>query len=430
MDRFLPTNTFISAIIPPSVLIRPALVLGAILVVLPASTRAQELDLNPRVLYEIRGEEKADTDYNRFRLIGSVGDVNRDGFEDFLVTSHHRPRRGESKKLDYARIHNGLTGVALYDLSYEPEDPNRDSSFGQSTRLGDLDGDAVPDFGVADFTQGTLMIFSGATGTILRSHRGGDVRVVGDLDADRVLDYASNHYDAAGGIAPLTFHGYAEVYSGATGNVILRLDDNGDYARDTVIGVVGDINNDSVPDLALLNSTSHWAIRQGAPPAADVVRIVSGTLRGSLTFDSVPVNQILASYSTKKDEDIQVRLIDLDEDGDLELLGILTLESNRDKGVAVAISTSPGPDGRLQELWRSPPNDTYVNEINFPALIGDVNDDGFSEIVASTRTTTGRVSALYLRSPSDGRVLYYMPPPQDSVPEFTAYSLAVISDLS
>jgi hypothetical protein len=98
--------------------------------------------------------------------VDGVGDVNGDGHDDVIVGSYLPSGIG------YARVHSGATGAVLHTLT----DGVVGDAFGHTVAgIGDVNGDGVPDFGVAapnSGVNGTLSgfvrFFSGADGATLK----------------------------------------------------------------------------------------------------------------------------------------------------------------------------------------------------------------------------------------------------------------------
>ena len=66
----------------------------------------QDVELDFKLLYEIEGDAKGD----RFGAgLWAVGDVNQDGWTDFLANSFSR----ETPQFRYARVHSGRDGHVL-----------------------------------------------------------------------------------------------------------------------------------------------------------------------------------------------------------------------------------------------------------------------------------------------------------------------------
>src|SRR5688572_10770143 len=134
-----------------------------------------------------------------------------------------------------------VTGEAPFDLLGRSVAP-----------LGDVDGDAVPDFaaGAPEWTgslepSGRIVVVSGRDGRIVRTLRsetgafnfGAHVAPAGDLDADGARDLL------------LTAQGLVEVRSGRTGELLLRIGEASEEPRKAV--GIGDADGDGVPDLAV-----------------------------------------------------------------------------------------------------------------------------------------------------------------------------------
>jgi hypothetical protein len=153
--------------------------------------------------------------------VAGVGDVNSDNHPDLLVgTLNGTGLPG------FARVFSGANGSPLYSLpGTEPHD-----QFGSSVSgLGDVDGDGVPDFVIGasqEQNKGSATVFSGATGQVMYKRFGGTfdrfgdaVSGCGDVDGDGFADVIVG--------APQPFHptgkGYVSVFSGAGGTLLYSI---------------------------------------------------------------------------------------------------------------------------------------------------------------------------------------------------------------
>src|SRR5262249_37645766 len=152
---------------------------------------------------------------------------------------------------------SGIDASVLRTIEGSPDD-----RLGASLdEIGDLDGDGVPDIlaGAPGLqhpsSPGHVRIYSGADGRELLTLTGesapegfGDVVAgMGDVDGDSVPDVA---VAAAGG--DLAIPGAVRVFSGASGQILWRAFGNGpqdSFGRS--IALLGDIDGDGVRDLAV-----------------------------------------------------------------------------------------------------------------------------------------------------------------------------------
>jgi len=132
-------------------------------------------------------------------------------------------------------------------------------------RLGDVDGDGIDDFivGWRYFDDGSLLfpgrvvIYSGATGAVVRTHDGGDfggqfgcsVACAGDVDGDGVTDYVVGEESES---SVYRYEGKAVVYSGQSGSMIwtkVGTIDGGFLGH--VVAGIGDVDGDGRSEVIL-----------------------------------------------------------------------------------------------------------------------------------------------------------------------------------
>ena len=187
--------------------------------------------------------------------VAAAGDINNDGYDDFLVGAW-----GESAVLGFSGttyIYSGLDGSLLRKYLGQIDH----GYFGCAlANVGDVDGDSVPDHLIGEVgndtfgsNTGAAYLYSGATGTLINSWIGvagnsrfGDsLASVGDIDGDSVPDFVigAMFEDPAG---------HATVYSGATGLVLLDLHlfEPGEVFATSLSGGF-DIDGDSIPDIVV-----------------------------------------------------------------------------------------------------------------------------------------------------------------------------------
>lgn len=173
-------------------------------------------------------------------VVRPAGDVDGDGALDFVAT------RMPSNSVPDADVEvvSGRTGRVLMVLG--PFTGVTGGSTFDAVGLGDADGDARSDIAVVTYSQ--LQVFSGATGALIAtvpSPSGGfsSVSEAGDQDDDGFADCAVCSY--AGGNFTIT------VVQGRSGSVIRRLAGLPTSNSSATLRMIGDINGDARPDLAL-----------------------------------------------------------------------------------------------------------------------------------------------------------------------------------
>lgn len=191
---------------------------------------------------------------------GAVGDINNDGKSEIVVGAVLDDTTGKTD-CGSATVLNGATGLPLFTFF---GDSSGDQFGYHCYGAGDVNGDGVPDIIVGapadDNTatnSGSARIFSGATGTVIRTFNGTAandnlgrcVSSAGDVNLDGRVDVIVGAYlDDVTGVDS----GSARVISGAnfTNIQILAGDSAGDRFGTWVRGA-GDTNGDGYPDVVV-----------------------------------------------------------------------------------------------------------------------------------------------------------------------------------
>lgn len=183
------------------------------------------------------------------RAVSGAGDVNGDGFDDFVVGAEFES--GPTLTAGSARVYSGLDGAVLYEWFGTAIG----QFFGASVAsAGDTNGDGFPDIIVGSSRFGAnvsgvpdAQIFSGLDGTVLQSLFGGggaDVSVsgAGDVNADGFADVVMT-----GGVT-----GIARIISGLDGSLLYMLPTPS--SAKSVSGA-GDVNSDGFSDVIVGTAT-------------------------------------------------------------------------------------------------------------------------------------------------------------------------------
>jgi hypothetical protein len=189
--------------------------------------------------------------------VAGAGDVDADGRDDLIVgvIGGVGPERSF---IGHARVYSGRSGTRLHSFDGEVF---YDFHGLAVAGLGDLDGDGHAEVAVGcpggdlrGENAGYVHVRSGRTGAVLFTQFGDAphdqfgwfIRSIGDVDADRVSDYAIG----APGHLVAGRAGYARVFSGRSGAPLFTV--RGAAAGDRMgwsLAAVGDVDGDGVPDL-------------------------------------------------------------------------------------------------------------------------------------------------------------------------------------
>jgi len=191
------------------------------------------------------------------RSVSDAGDVDGDGFADFIVGAPFDDSNGANS--GSARVFSGADGSILYTFNGD----SQTDQFGYSVSgAGDVNNDGVPDFIVgARFddnncnASGSARVFSGIDGSILYTFNGDSpidqfgwsVSGTGDVNDDGHADViVGAPFDVVDG----PNSGSARVFSGFDGSVLYTLD--GDSTEGDRYGFsvsdAGDVNDDGFAD--------------------------------------------------------------------------------------------------------------------------------------------------------------------------------------
>ena len=229
------------------------------------------------VLYTFDGDDA--NDQFGFSVSGA-GDVNGDGFADLIVSAPYDDNNGLLS--GSARVVSGMDGSVLY--TFDGDDANDLFGFSVSG-AGDVNNDGFADFIVGAIGDdnngngsGSATVFSGVDGSVLHTFDGDgaadsfgwSVAGAGDVNGDGFADLiVGARGDDNNGIDS----GSARIFSGADGTVIATFD--GANIVDefgTFVSGAGDVNGDGLADLIV-----------GAPGADTNNGINSGSARVFLT---------------------------------------------------------------------------------------------------------------------------------------------------
>jgi hypothetical protein len=297
--------------------------------------------------------------------MADAGDTDGDGLHDILGGA--KGSQGGAGPGE-AYVYAGADGSLRYTL----RGTHSGEGFGHAVSgVGDIDGDGRDDVIVGapgydnavGLNVGRLYVFSGADGSLVRTHDGPDigdalgsgVSGVGDIDDDGVPDYA-----ASARVGGPTNHGSCFVFSGADGSVIHELlaDETGSQFGQFFVGGLGDFDGDGTPDVYVGDyNDSRAYVFSGA----DGSRLFNVTLPGGLGCGRGAG--------------------DVNGDGHADLaVGAYVHQSGNGSGRVYVFS---GCDG---SVLRTITSDRGTNEqLGFDAVgMGDVDGDGIPEILGAS----------------------------------------------
>ncbi|KAA3635100.1 MAG: VCBS repeat-containing protein, partial [Armatimonadetes bacterium] len=220
---------------------------------LAIAVTAPSADARQQVLYEIGGAQPED---QLGRVVSGAGDVNADGFSDFVLGGHLSDRGGRNAGL--AEVYSGINGSILYTYT---------GSTGEGlgyvvSDVGDMDHDGHDDFALSSPYKNVIV---GGIGGGLRTHAG-MVDVRSGRDGSRIRSFAGSvsgmvlgrSMSGAGdtnndGYPDIVFGsntGVAWIHSGRDGIVLTTLTGiPGSSGPGLAVSSAGDFNGDGFDDV-------------------------------------------------------------------------------------------------------------------------------------------------------------------------------------
>jgi len=311
-----------------------------------------------------------------------VGDWNGDGVGDFAhgaVVANARP----NAHFGAVRIHSGATLSQVKEIT-----GIGGPLFGFAlSAAGDFDGDGTPDLLVGDPSDsaddGAAFVVSGADASLLQTLRGGSLRAgyghsvasLGDVDGDAVPDFVIGAPDDI--VASPRSFGLVELRSGKTGALLFRRTAPVEQARlGALIADAGDFDGDGRDDFLVGEI-------EGIGPTTLGIRVFSSATGAQLMYDTIgkPTASVVSGAARLAD--------DLDGDGVRDV--VVAAAGDGPLGFTnLYVGYSPATAGRLFEAL-----DNDDKGAASCGGVGDVDGDGFGDFaVGKTGDAIGTLLVL------------------------------------
>ncbi|MBP7147914.1 MAG: FG-GAP repeat protein [Acidobacteria bacterium] len=343
--------------------------------------------------------------------VAAAGDVNGDGFGDVIVGAPFRVEGQTASGRAYVFLGSAAGLAATPAWFRDGEQPYE--QFGSSVAsAGDVNGDGfadvvigAPDYDVDGTSEGRALLFLGSPGGLVAAASwvvtgdsdyarvGHAVATAGDTNADGFADVIVGADAYSNGILN---EGRADIYFGSAAGLatVPGWTAEGEKYRHyfgSAVGTAGDVNGDSYADVIVGAPYSDLVYPEGAyvylgspnGPATTPARYFTIEKFGSLGW----------SVATAGD-------VNGDGFSDI-LLGAPKYDiASKNEGRAYVVSGSPAGPGATPS-WFASGDRSEANFGESVASAGDVNGDGFSDVVVGapdglpTGTAGGRVFVYY-----------------------------------